>query len=50
MLKKYLPSQEVVAYFDNGDIEVQYTISNYKELEELTIKWLPTTHSVFLSS
>jgi len=41
ILKKYLPSQEVVAYFDNGDIEVQYTIFNYKELEELIIKWLP---------
>jgi len=41
ILKKYLPSQKVVAYFDNGDIEVQYTIFNYKELEELIIKWLP---------
>jgi len=41
ILKKYLSSQEVVADFDNGDIEVQYTVSNYKELEELIIKWLP---------
>ena len=41
ILKKYLPSQEVVANFDNGDIEVQYTVSNLKELEELVIKWLP---------
>ena len=41
LLKKYLPSQEVVAHFDNGDIEVQYTVSNFKELEELVIKWLP---------
>ena len=41
ILKKYLPSQEVVADFDNGDIEVQYRVSNYKELEELIIKWLP---------
>ena len=41
ILKKYLPSQKVVAYFDNGDIEVHYEISNFKELEELIIKWLP---------
>jgi len=41
ILKKYLPSQEVVANFENGDIEVQYTVSNLKELEELIIKWLP---------
>ncbi|CAA6805187.1 MAG: Unknown protein [uncultured Sulfurovum sp.] len=41
ILKKYLPSQKVVADFDNGDIEVQYTVSNFKELEELIIKWLP---------
>ena len=41
ILKKYLPSQEVVADFDNGDIEVQYKVSNLRELEELIIKWLP---------
>jgi predicted DNA-binding transcriptional regulator YafY len=41
ILKKYLPSQEVVANFDNGDIEVQYKVSSFKELEELIIKWLP---------
>ncbi len=41
LLKKYLPSQEVVANFENGDIEVQYQISNFQEIEELIIKWLP---------
>ncbi|CAA6815783.1 MAG: Unknown protein [uncultured Sulfurovum sp.] len=41
ILKKYLPSQKVVAHFDNGDIEVQYKVSSLKELEELIIKWLP---------
>ena len=41
ILKKYLPSQKVVANFENGDIEVQYTVSNLRELEELIIKWLP---------
>jgi len=41
ILKKYLPSQEIVANFENGDIEVQYKVSSLKELEELIIKWLP---------
>ncbi len=39
--KKYLPSQEVVHTFDNGDIEVHYHITNPREIEELIIKWLP---------
>jgi len=41
MKKKYLPSQEIVHTFENGDIEVQYTITNFREVEELIIKWLP---------
>jgi len=44
--KKYLPSQEVVHTFDNGDIEVHYTITNYREIEELIIKWLPRIHII----
>ena len=47
ILKKYLPSQEVVAHFDNGDIEVQYTVSSLKELEELVIKWLPDIRIIY---
>jgi len=39
--KKYLPSQEIVAEFDNGDIELRYTVTNLREVEELIIKWLP---------
>jgi predicted DNA-binding transcriptional regulator YafY len=39
--KKYLPSQEVVHTFENGDIEVCYRITNVREVEELIIKWLP---------
>ncbi len=39
--KKYLPSQKIVHTFENGDIEVHYTITNYREVEELIIKWLP---------
>jgi len=44
--KKYLPSQEVVHTFDNGDIEVHYTITNPREIEELIIKWLPRIHII----
>jgi len=41
LFKKYLPSQEVVHTFDDGDIEVHYQVSSLHELEELVIKWLP---------
>ncbi len=41
MMKKYLPSQEVIQTFENGDIEVHFTVHNLKEIEELVIKWLP---------
>ena len=47
ILKKYLPSQEVVAYFENGDIEVQYTVSSLRELDELIIKWLPNIRIMY---
>jgi len=41
MMKKYLPSQEVVQTFANGDIEVHYRVSSLRELEEYIVKWLP---------
>ena len=41
ILKKYLPSQEVIQTFENGDIEVHFTVHNLREIEELVIKWLP---------
>lgn len=41
IFKKYLASQEIVRTFENGDIEVHYTVSSLHELEELVIKWLP---------
>ena len=41
LFKKYLPSQEIEHTFENGDIEVHYTVSSLHELEELVIKWLP---------
>jgi predicted DNA-binding transcriptional regulator YafY len=41
LLKKYLPSQSIIETFENGDILVEYRVTNYLELEELIIKWLP---------
>jgi predicted DNA-binding transcriptional regulator YafY len=41
LLKKYLPSQKVLQEYDNGDIEVAYQVTNFKEIEELIIKWIP---------
>jgi predicted DNA-binding transcriptional regulator YafY len=41
IFKKYLPSQTVIKTYENGDILVEYTVTNYHELEELIIKWLP---------
>jgi predicted DNA-binding transcriptional regulator YafY len=40
-MKKYLPSQKILQEFDNGDLELEFTVSNLKEIEELIIKWLP---------
>ena len=41
LLKKYLPSQSIVETLENGDIVVEYRVTNYHEVEELLIKWLP---------
>jgi predicted DNA-binding transcriptional regulator YafY len=41
ILKQYLPSQKVTKNYENGDILVEYTISNIREIEELIVKWLP---------
>ncbi|HHD78574.1 MAG TPA: WYL domain-containing transcriptional regulator [Epsilonproteobacteria bacterium] len=46
IFKKYLPSQTVTKTYDNGDILVEYTVTNYHELEELIIKWLPNIEIV----
>ncbi len=42
ILKEYLPSQKIISYFDNGDLEVEYSVTNLRELEELIVKWLPS--------
>ena len=41
ILKQYLPSQKINKTYENGDILIQYSISNIREIEELIIKWLP---------
>ena len=41
ILKKYLPTQKIIQKLDNEDLEVQYSITDFKEIEELLIKWLP---------
>lgn len=46
MKKKYLPSQEIVHTFENGDIEILFRITNPREVEELIIKWLPRIHII----
>jgi predicted DNA-binding transcriptional regulator YafY len=46
MKKKYLPSQEIVHTFENGDIEIHFRITNPREVEELIIKWLPRIHII----
>lgn len=46
IFKKYLPSQEVVHTFDNGDIEIHYNVSSLNELAELVIKWLPNINII----
>jgi len=39
--KKYLPSQKIGKEFEDGSIEVKYEITNYREIEDIIIKWLP---------
>ena len=39
--KKYLASQRVLQEFEDGSIEVSYRVTNFREVEELIIKWLP---------
>jgi len=41
IFKKYLPSQKITKTYENGDILIEFHISNIRELEELIIKWLP---------
>jgi len=40
-MKKYLPSQKITCELDDGGLELEFKVSNLKEVEELVIKWLP---------
>ena len=39
--KDYLPSQKFVQEYENGDLLLEYRVTQYQEIEELLIKWLP---------
>ena len=39
--KDYLPSQKLVQEYENGDLLLEYRVTQYQEIEELLIKWLP---------
>ena len=41
IFKQYLESQKVTKNYENGDILVEFSITNIREIEELIIKWLP---------
>ena len=47
ILKDYLPSQKLVKTYENGDILVEYKISNVREIDELLIKWLPNIEIIY---
>ena len=39
--KDYLPSQKCVQVYENGDLLLEYRVTQFQEVEELLIKWLP---------
>lgn len=39
--KKYLSSQKIINKFENGDIEIEYHINNFNEIDNLILKWMP---------
>ena len=39
--KDYLPSQKCVQEYENGDLLLEYRVTQFQEVEELLIKWLP---------
>ena len=39
--KDYLPSQKLVQEYESGDLLLEYRVTQYQEIEELLIKWLP---------
>lgn len=39
--KDYIPSQKCVQEYENGDLLLEYRVTQFQEVEELLIKWLP---------
>ncbi len=39
--KKYLASQKVLQEFEDGSVEVSYRVTNFREVEDIVLKWLP---------
>ena len=41
IMKKYLPSQEIIEESESGWLTIKYTVSNLEEIYDLIEKWLP---------
>lgn len=41
LLKQYLPTQKIIEHYPNGDIQLEFTVTRYIEIEEFMLKWLP---------
>jgi predicted DNA-binding transcriptional regulator YafY len=39
--KKYLSSQKIINKFENGDIEIEYHVNNFNEIDNLILTWMP---------
>lgn len=39
--KDYFPSQKLVQEYESGDLLLEYRVTQFQEVEELLIKWLP---------
>ena len=39
--KDYIPSQKLAQEYENGDLLLEYRVTQFQEVEELLIKWLP---------
>jgi len=39
--KKYLSSQKIINKFENGDIEIEYHVNNFNEINNLILTWMP---------
>lgn len=40
-IKNFFRSQKILQEYDNGDIEVSYTVTNLQEIQSFVLSWLP---------